>query len=426
MIAARRGASYAAPKKGSGSTMVDSVTSRAGVAAASPTGEVRTVLAISGAHLVSHFHILVLPPLFPLLKDRLGIGFIELGFALTLFNVLSVLGQAPMGFVVDRFGARLPLIAGLLLGAFAFISLGLFVDSYSWLLVSAAMAGIANTVYHPADYAILGDAISEARMGRAFSVHSFAGYLGFALAPPIMLLVSSRFGLDAAFIVAGMLAVAAALPLLLTRFPSVRPVKPRATGAGKRRGIMTPAVLTLTVFFVLLSLSNSGIQNFSVAAFTTGYGVPLGVANFALTAFLFGTTAGVLGGGYIADKTRRHGDVAAAALALTAVIVVVIATAPLGAATLVTAMGLAGFFSGVIVPSRDLLVRDAAPPGAAGRAFGIVSTGFNIGGMVGPMVYGLLLDRGAPGWVFGAAVVFMALTVAMALVGERRWGKRAT
>jgi FSR family fosmidomycin resistance protein-like MFS transporter len=405
--------------------MVDSAASRASVAAASPTGEVKTVLAISGAHLVSHFHILVLPPLFPLLKDRLGIGFIELGFALTLFNVLSVLGQAPMGFVVDRFGARLPLIAGLLLGAFAFISLGLFADSYSWLLVSAGLAGIANTVYHPADYAILGDAISEARMGRAFSVHSFAGYLGFALAPPIMLLVSSRFGLGAAFIVAGLLAVAAALPLLLTRFPNVRSVKPRAAGAGRRRGILTPAILTLTVFFVLLSLSNSGIQNFSVAAFTTGYGVPLGVANFALTAFLFGTTAGVLGGGYIADKTRRHGDVAAAALALTAVIVVVIATAPLGSATLVTAMGLAGFFSGVIVPSRDLLVRDAAPPGAAGRAFGIVSTGFNIGGMVGPMVYGLLLDRDAPGWVFGAAVVFMALTVAMALVGERRWGKRA-
>jgi MFS transporter, FSR family, fosmidomycin resistance protein len=174
----------------------------------------------------------------------------------------------------------------------------------------------------------------------------------------------------------------------------------------------------------LLSLSNSGIQNFSVAALTTGYGVAINVANGALTAFLFGTTAGVLGGGYIADKTRRHGDVAAAALALTAVIVVVIATMPLSSTVLVTAMGFAGFFSGVIVPSRDLLVRDAAPPGGAGRAFGIVSTGFNIGGMIGPILYGVVLDHGAPVWVFGTGVVFMLLTVTMALVGERRSAKR--
>jgi FSR family fosmidomycin resistance protein-like MFS transporter len=411
------------PMKGSGSKMVDSVANGASVPTASRASEVKTVLAISGAHLVSHFHVLVLPPLFPLLKERLGVGFIELGLALTLFNVLSVVGQAPMGYVVDRIGARLPLIAGLLLGGISFISLGFFVDSYAWLLVTAVLAGIANTVYHPADYAILADAISEGRMGRAFSVHSFAGYLGFALAPPVLLLVASHAGLSAALIVSGVIALVAAVPLFLTRFPHIRPAA--AAGAGKggsKVSVWTPAILMLTVFFVVLNLSTSGIQNFSVAAFTTGYGVPLGIANAALTAFLFGTTFGVLGGGYIADKTRRHGDVAAAGFGMTAIIVLVLATVHLDTVPLVAAMGLAGFLSGVIVPSRDLLVRDAAPPGAAGRAFGIVSTGFNIGGMIGPMTFGWILDHGAPSWVFGMAAVFMVLVVVMALIGERWTG----
>ena len=181
-----------------------------------------------------------------------------------------------------------------------------------------------------------------------------------------------------------------------------------------------PAILGLTVFFILLSLSTSGISNFSVVALMGAYALPFSAANLALTAFLTASAFGVLGGGFVADLTRRHGDVAAAGFALNAVIMVLIGTVGFAPPVLIAAMGLAGFLSGMIMPSRDMLVRAAAPPGAIGRAFGIVTTGFSIGGTVGPMLFGWIMDRGAPRWVFGASVVFMVLTVALALLGEHR------
>jgi MFS family permease len=150
------------------------------------------------------------------------------------------------------------------------------------------------------------------------------------------------------------------------------------------------------------------------------YGLPFSTANLALTAFLTASAFGVLGGGFVADLTRRHGDVAAAGFAINAVIMLLIATVGFAPAVLVAAMGLAGFLSGMIMPSRDMLVRAAAPPGAVGRAFGIVTTGFSIGGTVGPMLFGWIMDSGAPRWVFGASVVFMILTVVLALLGEHR------
>jgi MFS family permease len=182
--------------------------------------------------------------------------------------------------------------------------------------------------------------------------------------------------------------------------------------------VFSPAILGLMLFFILLSLSTSGISNFSVVALMGAYALPFATANLALTAFLTASAFGVLGGGFVADLTRRHGDVAAAGFAINAVIMLLIATLGFAPPVLVVAMGVAGFLSGMIMPSRDMLVRAAAPPGAVGRAFGIVTTGFSIGGTIGPMLFGWIMDNGAPRWVFGASVVFMVLTVALALLGE--------
>jgi MFS family permease len=380
-------------------------------------GSLRTLGVISTAHWVSHFHLLVLPVLFPFLKEQLGVGFIELGFALTVFAVVSGLTQAPIGYLVDRIGARKILIGGLCVGGLALILLGLHV-SYPWLIASAVLLGLANSVYHPADYAILSAHMDEARMGRAFSIHTFAGFLGGAVAPAIMVTLVATIGGHGALIVAGAVGPLVALLLVIADTPDAGAVKSSADGES-RTSVMTPAIIVLTIFFTLLSLSSAGITNFGVVALMGGYGSSLSAANIALSAFLGASAIGVLAGGLLADRTERHGQVAAACFALNAAIVLVIALVALPSAVLMIAMGAAGFLGGVIAPSRDMLVRNAAPQGAAGRAFGIVSTGFNIGGIISPLLYGWIMDQSLPHWVFGASVVFMVLTVLLALVTDR-------
>ncbi len=379
----------------------------------------RALIAISTAHWVSHLHLFVLPMLFPFLKEQLGVGYIELGFALTVFAVVSGLTQAPMGYLGDRIGARKILLIGLTVGGFALIMLGIHL-SYSWLIASAVLLGLANSVYHPADYAILSAHMDEARMGRAFSIHTFAGFLGGAVAPAIVAALVATTGGHGALIVTGAVGPLVALLLLAVGIPDASAADRAIDGVTTpQQNIVTPAIIVLTVFFMLLSLSNAGIGNFGVVALMSGYGSSFSTANVALTAFLGSSAIGVLAGGFLADHTRRHGQVAAVCFALNAAIVLVIAVMTLPPLLLTAAMALAGFLGGVIAPSRDMLVRNAAPPGAAGRAFGIVSTGFNIGGIISPLLFGWIMDQDMPHWVFGASVVFMALTVLLALVTDR-------
>jgi MFS family permease len=374
-------------------------------------------------HFVSHVHIMLIPALLPVLPGLLGVGFVELGVALAVFNIVSALVQAPLGYAVDHYGARKVLKAGLLLGSLSFLLLAVS-PGYAVLLVTMAMAGLANGVYHPADYALLANGIEQGRLGRSFSIHTFAGFLGSAVTPAVFLGIAAAFGTQAALAAGAVVGVAA---LLLISVPGSGvyqvPGHGRTSGAGAatapgRVRLLTPMIGVLTVLFILLNLSTSAIEKFSVAALVQGQGLTLAWANTALTAFLLCSAVGVLCGGALADRTRRHGLVAAMAFALAAALTTLVALGLVQGWALVVVLGAIGLLTGVIAPSRDMLVKAAAPRGAEGKTFGLVSTGFNIGGAIGPIAFGWMLDQRLPEGIFIASVVFMLLTVLLTLAQE--------
>ena len=377
---------------------------------------------VSTAHLVSHLHIMAVPAMLPLLPAAMQVSFVELGIAIGVFNVVSALVQAPLGFLVDRVGARRMLLAALALGSLSFALLAIF-PTYLCLLVAMGLAGLANGVYHPADYSLLSRGIVPERMGRAFSVHTFAGFLGAALAPPLMVGAALAWEPRWSFAIA---AGAGLIGLFVVGLGTPEPAKaasPATTEKAKVRArpLTTPlgTLAVLTLLFAMLSLSTGAIEKFSVSALVQGFNVTLPAANMALTVFMFASAFGVLAGGVLADRTDKHGYLAAGAFALAAVFVVIVIGLPLPPLLLALALGAIGFLTGIVAPSRDMLVRAASPAGAEGKTFGIVSTGFNVGGVIGPVLFGFLLDRGLASGVLWASVCFMVITTVIVLVQER-------
>jgi len=381
-----------------------------------------SVVLVGSAHGISHFYMLVLPPLFGLFRQQWGISFVQLGVALAVWNVTTVVAQTPMGILVDRVGARKLLVAALVLGAASFTIAGLMA-SYAGLVVAMFFGGIANAVYHPADYDLLHHTVRPNRVGRAFAIHSFVGNIGYGMAPALMLGLSGAFGLRTALIAGGLLGVIPAIPLAFARTLDRRAPAAQTAAAEPAiglRALLTPTIIGLTAFFLMITLSSGGLQNFSIPALQDFDGLSLAYASGALTSYLVFTAIGMLVGGVLADRTSRHESVAFAGFFAMGLMLLAIGLLRLDAIAVLLLMSVAGFFGGLIYPSRDMLVRKAAPAGAMGRTFGIVTTGFNIGGTVGPLAYGWMMDSALPRMVFICAGVLFALTAVAPLLTERR------
>jgi FSR family fosmidomycin resistance protein-like MFS transporter len=397
------------------------------VLSAPAASHMRLVGVVSAAHLVSHYYILILAPLLPFVRDAYGVSYTQLGLALAAFNVVSAVLQTPAGFLVDWLGARILLITGLAIGGVAFVLVGL-VDSFWFLVAMFALAGVGNTVYHPADYALLSQHVPAKNIGQAFSIHTFAGMLGSALAPASLLIMQNLWGWRAAFIGAGLfgLAVAAILLAMRDQAPAAQETHARKADAGSAIGwkllLSAPIVLNL-LFFMLIALMSGGMFNYSVVALGLLYGTPVATANAALTTLLLLSALGVLAGGLLVTRTLRHGLVAGLGLVAMAVSAALVGQFDLGTWPLVAVMTVFGFFFGFISPSRDMIVREVTPPGSFGKVFGFVTTGFNIGGIISPMIFGALMDAGHSRLVFLTVAAFGLIAVlTVATVPKQRLG----
>lgn len=366
----------------------------------------RLVYSVCFAHFVSHYYMLLLAPLFIFIREDFGVTYTELGLALTAFNVVSTVLQTPVGFLVDRWSARMMLGIGLLIGAGAFAIAGL-VNSFWVFIAMFALAGLGNTVYHPADYALLGRHVPAERAGRVFSYHTFAGMLGNAAAPATLIYLYALMGWRGAFLCAAALGVVAAVIVFLTREPAeaANPAakkkdEPADAASGGWELLLSPPILANFVFFVLLSMSGGGLYNYLVPTLGALHGTPVTVASTALTGLLTMSAVGVLVGGQLTGFTSRYGLVTAIGLVCIGTVCVLVGLIDFPALILIALMSSVGFFNGLTMPSRDMIVRAVTPRGAYGKVFGFVTTGFHFAGIVAPLIFGQMLDRGHPREIF--------------------------
>ncbi len=376
--------------------------------------DVRVIGVVGVAHGLSHFFQLVLPPLFPLLRAEFGVSYATLGALVSTFYVASGLCQFGAGFAVDRFGPKPVLFGGVALMAVGALLAGA-VPGIAWLFPLAALMGIGNGVFHPADFAVLNANVDPRRLGHAYSSHGIGGSLGYALAPIVSYGLGSAFGWRVALLALGAAGLVA-LALLATQGSVLRS---RTQGVSARQHTLAgsialfrqKSILLCFAYFCVLTVATIGIQTFVGTSLNAAYDLPLALAASAVTAYLLGSTTGILAGGFLAARTTRHDRVAATGLAVGAALMMLIAASPAMAHWAIPVLALTGFAIGSTGPSRDMIVRGATPPGASGRVYGFVYSGLDLGATLAPVAMGVLIDHGSPRIVFAAVAVFLFMAI---------------
>jgi MFS family permease len=376
---------------------------------------------IGTGHCLSHFYVLCLPPLFLAWQQSFGVSFAELGLSVALMSATTALLQTPVGFLVDRWGARPFLVGGTLVMTLSMAAMAL-ATSYWQVLALALLSGAGNSVIHPADYAILSGSVDRDRMGRSFAFHTFSGNVGMALAPPVMAALLLVMGWRASLAVVGLLGIPL-VAVILWQSRILRDQKRRAAPRGAPSGarmLTSRPMLLFFAFFLLSAMSGTGIQAWLITVLHQVNGLDLKAASSALTAYMVGGSSGVLVGGWVADRTDRHFSFAVVLTILASGLILLVATAPLAELPIVAALFLAGLLAGASRTPRDMMVKDAAPPGQIGKVFGFVSSGLPLGQALTPVPFGYLIDAGRPDLVL--VLVAMLLLASLLFVG----GARAT
>lgn len=411
-----------------------------GVSASSlPAGSLRsdaTVISLVGfCHATSHFFHFVLPPLFPYLMRDFGLTFTQAGAAMTVFFVVSGVGQALAGFVVDRVGAFKVLCGGVALLALAGFLLSA-AQSYPMVLAAWAVAGLGNSVFHPADFTLLNRRVSQTRLGHAFSVHGLSGSLGWAAGPVFVLAIAESLGWRAAAVGAGMVGVAALAFLVLNR-ATLGSAQLVAQTAAQRSGgsfaFLSVGVVWMSfAFFLVGVMAFGGLQNYAPPVLERTYGLSLALATTGLTAYLLGSAAGTAAGGFLAARFENHERPVALALGTGAICAIALASGAAPQWSIVSIMGIMGFGVGLAGPSRDLLVRRAATStygsAAFGRIYGFVYSGIDVGLAIAPIVFGILMDAGRYAHVLWgvAALQVLAIFTALAVGWLARGAQKGT
>ena len=385
------------------------------------------VIGLTGfAHLMSHIYFLVLPPILPLLKSEFDVSYTALGLVMTGYGIAAGVMQTPVGFLVDRIGGRPALAIGMGLQAGCIALMG-FATEYWQLLVIYSVSGAANTVYHPADYAILSAAIPKERLGRAFSIHLFTGNFGWAVTPGIMVGLTALWSWRWALILLGVVGMLFAL-LLWTqgklldddihmrqkRLEEKNQRRDEAGQAAARGDVIDGIGLLLSLpimmcffFFASITLGFTGLRSFFVAAMDLMYGTPLISLNAALSGFLAGSALGILAGGMVADRLGARIGTAIVTLVSAGALVVLVGLTPMSLFWLITVLTASGFLQGVLLPTRDLLIKSVTPDGSMGKVMGFLSSGTMLASGVVPVLFGWILDVADPNWVFWISAIFI-------------------
>jgi MFS family permease len=389
--------------------------------------DTRTIGLVGIAHAVSHFFHLIVAPLFPWIRSEFGLSYAELGLVMSVFFVVSGIGQALAGFAVDRFGARPVLYAGLSLMAAAAFGLATS-HSYAALMFFSGLAGLGNSVFHPADFSILNARVAKARLGHAYAAHGLSGSLGWAVAPLFLVGIAEASDWRTALVAAGFLALAVLAIVFVLRdwlrvdTPSgggsvavTAGPSPALVAEGTFDFLKLPAVWFSFLFFMFYAVALGGIQSFATEAARQLHDVPVAWAAMCLSIYMVCSALGILLGGFLVRDPNQAERVITFGFGGAALCALSVGLLPWPAFMIPVLMGLMGFGAGLCGPSRDLLVKRAAPPNATGRVYGVVYSGLDVGMAFAPTLFGWMMDHQLPVWVWIGMALFQAVLIVNAL-----------